>query len=220
MKKNHLLSFGLLAAGLLGFAGCNGFEIPQSVSVKTGAEYNVPLGTADLSGYVKQYLNKDTILDTMRSTLGETANVYEYIQDGAGKSDILSYMVRYPLYKVDFNVGSMLSNLNIADALNGIGGGGALVDQSVTIPTISFEQSFDIPVADIVNATTSSMSAGLAGATFDLDPALEPGSVGGAVDIDSMLGGAGATVSCDYADAIKYKAGSKLLIKAEQIPVL
>ena len=100
MKKAAVCIF---AFGLLFFeSACDGLfnmQIPETVSVKTSAEYNVPLGEASYD--LSSVFSSDDILSKMRETMGNDVDLYEYITN----EDVLTYVLHKSMYEIPFDMG-------------------------------------------------------------------------------------------------------------------
>lgn len=96
------------AAAVFMLVSCGDLQLPESISVKTNAEFQVPLGTA--------FYNTAEKLQGLRSgiqeNLGSTASVYTYAENQS--DDVLRYLVHFPAFKVPVDVGDYLSDLNFA----------------------------------------------------------------------------------------------------------
>ncbi len=93
------------AASVFMLFSCGDLELPESISVKTNAEFQLPLGTASYNTADKLKELRSTIQDE----LGNTASVYTYAENHS--DDVLRYLVHFPAFKVPVNVGDYLSDM-------------------------------------------------------------------------------------------------------------
>ena len=124
-------------------------QIPQSVSVKTSAEYNVPLGNASFD--MSEILNKEDLLNQLRTSMGSDLDLYEYIN---ASNDVLTFVVHKNLYNVPFDFSQYLGNLNFTDAIEGNSGmDGIAFNQSIELPAVSVNPDpISISFADAIDA--------------------------------------------------------------------
>ncbi|MCI7545489.1 MAG: hypothetical protein SPF11_00175 [Treponema porcinum] len=123
----------VLAAAVPVIVSCS-WKIPESVSVKTNAEYNFTIGT--FSEKLSKYLSVDTLTKQMESSSSEVSfNVYDYYPDddrskiAAGGIASQKFLVDFSLQEIPIDIGSYLDKMNFADQLKGM----------------SFAQTFDVP---------------------------------------------------------------------------
>ena len=115
MQKNTMLLFaGIFASSLV--LSCD-MQMPESLSVKTGAKFEVPLGTAKYD--VTESVSSETLIEKVQDAMGDKASLYEFIP--ADDADVLSYLIRYPVSTVPIDIGEYLEGLDLKSALNGDG---------------------------------------------------------------------------------------------------
>lgn len=93
------------AASVFMLFSCGDLELPESISVKTNAEFQLPLGTASYNTADKL----KELRSEIQENLGNTASVYTYAENHS--DDVLRYLVHFPAFKVPVNVGDYLSNM-------------------------------------------------------------------------------------------------------------
>lgn len=122
MKKLFLF---LSAIPLLFLSACDdfsGLEIPEKISVKTGAKFEIPMGNGDIQIRKKASIEEiQKILDdniTSESSTQTKPVVYEYNPaDSSGNIDdsaIMQYIINYPIKEIPLSIGDKnLENANI-----------------------------------------------------------------------------------------------------------
>ena len=123
----------VMAAAVLLIVSCS-WKIPESVSVKTNAEYNFTIGT--FSEKLSKYLSVDTLSEQIKSSSSELSfDVYDYYPEedsqkvAAGGSAMQQFLVDFSLQEIPIDIGSYLDKMDFADKLKGM----------------SFDQTFDVP---------------------------------------------------------------------------
>lgn len=123
----------VMAAAVLLIVSCS-WKIPESVSVKTNAEYNFTIGT--FSEKLSKYLSVDTLSEQIKSSSSELSfDVYDYYPEedsqkvAAGGSAMKQFLVDFSLQEIPIDIGSYLDKMDFADKLKGM----------------SFDQTFDVP---------------------------------------------------------------------------
>lgn len=111
-----------------------GYEIPETVSVKTNAEYNFIVGERRQS--LSEYLSVKTIADSMNSADGEFSfDVYDYYPAADRRSaendgyPSQKFLADCTLYEIPVDIGEYLDKMDFSESLKGM----------------SFEQTFDVP---------------------------------------------------------------------------
>ena len=116
MKKLFLF---LSAIPLLFFFACDdfsGLEIPEKISVKTGARFALPLGNGDIKIREKASIEEiqrvlDDNIKKNTSSESETQNkpeVYEYnppIDGKISESAVMQYIINYPIKEIPLSIG-------------------------------------------------------------------------------------------------------------------
>ena len=123
----------VLAAAIPVIVSCN-WKIPESVSVKTDAEYNFTIGT--FSEKLSKYLSVDTLTEQMESSSSDVSfYVYDYYpvtdnkEIASGGTASQKFLVDFSLQEIPIDIGSYLDKMDFADQLKGM----------------SFDQTFDVP---------------------------------------------------------------------------
>ncbi|MBQ9622979.1 MAG: hypothetical protein IJR39_06550 [Treponema sp.] len=172
MKKS--LFFITTCLAVLFFA-CDDFsnlQIPESISVKTAAKFDIPMGSGSISIREKASLEEiQRILDdniNKNTAEGETKLqpvVYEYNpEDGEGKvseSAVMQYIINYPIKEIPLSIGD--KNLANADI------------EEIDIPETTFTApDFNSNISDTLTITDK---------TFQM---AEPGASGGSKSISDL----------------------------------
>lgn len=123
----------VMAAAVLLIVSCS-WKIPESVSVKTNAEYNFTIGT--FSEKLSKYLSVDTLSEQIKSSSSELSfDVYDYYPESdsqkiaSGGTASQKFLVDFSLQEIPIDIGSYLDKMDFADQLKGM----------------SFDQTFDVP---------------------------------------------------------------------------
>lgn len=134
----------VMAVAVLLIVSCS-WKIPESVSVKTNAEYNFTIGT--FSEKLSKYLSVDTLSEQIKSSSSELSfDVYDYYPDedsqkvAAGGSAMQQFLVDFSLQEIPIDIGSYLDKMDFADKLKGMS-----FDQTFDVPDLSVS-SFDEPI--------------------------------------------------------------------------
>ncbi|MBR4599351.1 MAG: hypothetical protein IKO39_04810 [Treponema sp.] len=139
----------------------SGLEIPEKISVKTGAKFEIPMGNGDIQIRKKASIEEiQKILDdniTSESSTQTKPVVYEYNPaDSSGNIDdsaIMQYIINYPIKEIPLSIGD--KNLEHAN-----------IDE-IKIPETKFEApDFNSKISDTLS---------IEGKTF---PMAEPGALG------------------------------------------
>ncbi|MBQ7538312.1 MAG: hypothetical protein IJT42_05035 [Treponema sp.] len=116
MKKLFLF---LSSIPLLFFFACDdfsGLEIPEKISVKTGAKFEIPMGNGDIKIREKASIEEiqrvlDDNIKKNTSSESETQNkpeVYEYnppIDGKISESAVMQYIINYPIKEIPLSIG-------------------------------------------------------------------------------------------------------------------
>lgn len=134
----------VMAAAVLLIVSCS-WKIPESVSVKTDAEYNFTIGT--FSEKLSKYLSVDTLTEQMESSSSDVSfNVYDYYPESdrqkiaSGGTASQKFLVDFSLQEIPIDIGSYLDKMDFADQLKGMS-----FDQTFDVPDLSVS-SFDKPI--------------------------------------------------------------------------
>lgn len=223
MKKIYKLSAFIAASTITIFSllSCGDMQIPESISVATDAEFNVNLGT--LKYNLSDTLNTQSITEQMQESLGNKMGLYSYLPDNNpltddDESDILSYLIHYPVYEVPIDVGSYLNDLDFSSVF-GSTDFDFNFEQSVSIPALSENGTKQLEM-NIIEDFHSSVSTTLHSNDFDIISVPESGSAtlnaedylkdGNGVNHKSIV------IQCD-AEKLYYKSGSAIKMDFTQI---
>lgn len=128
MKK----SFVFLAA--VPFIISCGYEIPETISVKTNAEYNFIVGERKQS--LSEYLSVETLKQSMNPEGSEFSfDIYDYYPKADRQSaerggySSQKFLADCSLYEIPIDIGEYLDQMNFSESLK----------------DMSFEQTFDVP---------------------------------------------------------------------------
>lgn len=214
MKKNFRILLALSSVVCL--VSCGGLtnpQIPQSVSIATDAQFKANMGTASYD--LSDKFGSDALLKKMQEALGSQVGIYDYNEG----NDVLTYMIRYPVYEVPIDIQSYLQNLNLDEILKS-SDMGLNFTQEVSIPKVTKtgSQTVQIDVASKIkesvseNFSTSYMVAVPEG--FPSIPGMEQNT-----SISSILRAAGAEkITVDSpAQTIEYETGSAICIDISRV---
>lgn len=212
MKKNFRILLALSSVVCL--VSCGGLtnpQIPQSVSIATDAQFKANMGTASYD--LSKNFGSDALLKKMQEALGSQVGIYDYNEG----NDVLTYMIRYPVYEVPIDIQSYLQNLNLDEILKS-SDMGLNFTQEVSIPKVTKtgSQTVQIDVASKIkesvseNFSTSYMVAVPEGPI----PGMEQNT-----SISSILRAAGAEkITVDSpAQTIEYETGSAICIDISRV---
>lgn len=212
MKKNFRILLALSSVVCL--VSCGGLtnpQIPQSVSIATDAQFKANMGTASYD--LSDKFGSDALLKKMQDALGSQVGIYDYNEG----NDVLTYMIRYPVYEVPIDIQSYLQNLNLDEILKS-SDMGLNFTQEVSIPKVTKtgSQTVQIDVASKIkesvseNFSTSYMVAVPEGPI----PGMEQNT-----SISSILRAAGAEkITVDSpAQTIEYETGSAICIDISRV---
>lgn len=214
MKKNFRILLALSSVVCL--VSCGGLtnpQIPQSVSIATDAQFKANMGTASYD--LSKNFGSDALLKKMQEALGSQVGIYDYNEG----NDVLTYMIRYPVYEVPIDIQSYLQNLNLDEILKS-SDMGLNFTQEVSIPKVTKtgSQTVQIDVASKIkesvseNFSTSYMVAVPEG--LPSIPGMEQNT-----SISSILRAAGAEkITVDSpAQTIEYETGSAICIDISRV---
>src|SRR5574344_1694393 len=173
MGKTRVLTVFFLATLLIACTGCQFFsemQLPESVSIKSNAEYNVALGSASYD--TSETFGTDAILSKMQSALGTTATVYDYVPSAS--DDTLSYLIKYPVYSIPIDVSTYLDSFDLDSAFNSDNLGFNFT-QNIVLPSVSIDQTQVMEIPDVSTKVLASMKETLDayGSTYTIP---EPGT--------------------------------------------
>ncbi|MBQ2551521.1 MAG: hypothetical protein II563_01565 [Treponema sp.] len=132
-------STAIAAILMFSLVSCGNFQIPESVSIKTDAKFQAPLGTGSFG--ISSVFDFNTLRQTIQDAL-PNSQVYDYIMPE--KPDVQNYLVNYPIPDLgDMIPTDMLNNLNLGDAL------GSNFPMTIPIPISTgqdLSQDFSAPI--------------------------------------------------------------------------
>lgn len=214
MKKIFRILLALSSVVCL--VSCGGLtnpQIPQSVSIATDAQFKANMGTASYD--LSDKFGSDALLKKMQDALGSQVGIYDYNEG----NNVLTYMIRYPIYEVPIDIQSYLQNLNLDEILKS-SDMGLNFTQEVSIPEVTQtgSQTVQIDVASKIrdsvseNFSTSYTIAVPEG--FPSIPGMEQNT-----SIFSILREAGAEkITVDSpAQTIEYETGSAICIDISRV---
>ena len=135
MKKHNI---ALTASLAILMSACNNFQIPESVSIKSEAKFQVPLGTASYD--VSSVISSESIRETLQNALADIGGtVYDYISEE--NSDVLNYLIKMNLMD-EFSLPNMKEMMNSFDPSSFMPSFNS--DFSFTAPKI--EANIDTPI--------------------------------------------------------------------------
>lgn len=209
MKKNFRILLALSSVVCL--VSCGGLtnpQIPQSVSIATDAQFKANMGTASYD--LSEKFGSDALLKKMQDALGSQVGIYDYNE---GK-DVLTYMIRYPIYEVPIDIQSYLQNLNLDEILKS-SDMGLNFTQEVSIPEVTQTGSQTVQI-DVASKIRESVSENFSTSyTIAVPEGLSsiPGKEQN-TSISSILSEAGAEkITVDSpAQTIEYETGSAICI--------
>lgn len=122
------------------FISCGDYQIPQSVSIKTDADYNFSVGSIEQD--LSSFLNIKTISEKLNSSLSEgnknafsSFSVYDYrppLTDSGTQSQ--KFLAEVKLQEIPVDISEYLSNMDISTSLKE-----QSFEQQFTIPSLSVD---------------------------------------------------------------------------------
>lgn len=214
MKKNFRILLALSSVVCL--VSCGGLtnpQIPQSVSIATDAQFKANMGTASYD--LSDKFGSDALLKKMQDALGSQVGIYDYNE---GK-DVLTYMIRYPIYEVPIDIQSYLQNLNLDEILKS-SDMGLNFTQEVSIPKVTQTGSQTVQI-DVASKIRDSVSENFSTSYTIAVPEGLPSIPGMEqnTSISSILSAAGAEkITVDSpAKTIEYETGSAICIDINRV---
>ena len=209
MKKNFRILLALSSVVCL--VSCGGLtnpQIPQSVSIATDAQFKANMGTASYD--LSEKFGSDALLKKMQDALGSQVGIYDYNEG----NDVLTYMIRYPIYEVPIDIQSYLQNLNLDEILKS-SDMGLNFTQEVSIPEVTQTGSQTVQI-DVASKIRDSVSENFSTSYTIAVPEGRPSIPGMKqnTSISSILSAAGAEkITVDSpAQTIEYETGSAICI--------
>lgn len=214
MKKNFRILLALSSVVCL--VSCGGLtnpQIPQSVSIATDAQFKANMGTASYD--LSEKFGSDALLKKMQEALGSQVGIYDYNEG----NDVLTYMIRYPVYEVPIDIQSYLQNLNLDEILKS-SDMGLNFTQEVSIPEVTKTGSQTVQI-DVASKIKESVSENFSTSYMVAVPEGLPSIPGREqnTSISSILRAAGAEkITVDSpAQTIEYETGSAICIDISRV---
>ena len=151
------------------FISCGDYQIPQSVSIKTDADYNFSVGSIEQD--LSSFLNIKTISEKLNSSLsGGTENafssfsVYDYRPTTDDTNPSQKFLAEVKLQEIPVDISEYLSNMDISTSLTE-----QSFEQEFTIPSLSVDSlSSDIDLPDFNEIISSSAQINLPDGTIPI----------------------------------------------------
>lgn len=199
-------SFFLLAA--VPFAVSCGWEIPESVSVKTNAEYNFIIGERTQS--LSEYLSVDTLKDSIGTASEDFSfDIYDYYptKDKAVDYPSQKFLMDFSLYEIPIDIGEYLDKMDFAESLKNMS-----FEQTFDVPPLTvdeFKQSLDLPDLNEEIRTQTKIKC---------DPVIIPHGINGELS-ESQCPSQTIYVNEPKFDTIEFSSGKLQLILTSADPV-
>lgn len=214
MKKIFRILLALSSVVCL--VSCGGLtnpQIPQSVSIATDAQFKANMGTASYD--LSDKFGSDALLKKMQDALGSQVGIYDYNEG----NNVLTYMIRYPIYEVPIDIQSYLQNLNLDEILKS-SDMGLNFTQEVSIPEVTQTGSQTVQI-DVASKIRESVSENFS-TSYTIAVPEGPPSIPGKeqnTSISSILSAAGAEkITVDSpAQTIEYETGSAICIDISRV---
>ena len=213
MKKIFRILLALSSVVCL--VSCGGLtnpQIPQSVSIATDAQFKANMGTASYD--LSDKFGSDALLKKMQDALGSQVGIYDYNEG----NNVLTYMIRYPVYEVPIDIQSYLQNLNLDEILKS-SDMGLNFTQEVSIPEVTQTGSQTVQI-DVASKIRESVSENFSTSyTIAVPEGLSIPGMKQNTSISSILSAAGAEkITVDSpAQTIEYETGSAICIDINRV---
>ncbi|MDD6929860.1 MAG: hypothetical protein PUI78_03365 [Treponema sp.] len=161
------------------FISCGDYQIPQSVSIKTDADYNFSVGSIEQD--LSSFLNIKTISEKLNSSISEgnknafsSFSVYDYrppLTDSGTQSQ--KFLAEVKLQEIPVDISEYLSNMDISTSLKE-----QSFEQQFTIPSLSVDSlSSDLELPDFNEIIQTNSQINLPS-----DSIIIPGALNGSID--------------------------------------
>ena len=161
------------------FISCGDYQIPQSVSIKTDADYNFSVGSIEQD--LSSFLNIKTISEKLNSSLSEgnknafsSFSVYDYrppLTDSGTQSQ--KFLAEVKLQEIPVDISEYLSNMDISTSLKE-----QSFEQQFTIPSLSVDSlSSDLELPDFNEIIKAKAQINLPS-----DSIIIPGALNGSIE--------------------------------------
>lgn len=120
------------------FVSCD-FQIPQNISVKTNASYNLSLG--NFSKGFSQYLSADTVKYSIPKSEDVKFYVYDYHPKNSDAT--LQFLIDFKIKEIPIDVGSYMENMDFASEMKNTN-----INQEIDVPNLSvdtLDKEIDLP---------------------------------------------------------------------------
>lgn len=161
------------------FISCGDYQIPQSVSIKTDADYNFSVGSIEQD--LSSFLNIKTISEKLNSSISEgnknafsSFSVYDYrppLTDSGTQSQ--KFLAEVKLQEIPVDISEYLSNMDISTSLKE-----QSFEQQFTIPSLSVDSlSSDLELPDFNEIIKTKSQINLPS-----DSIIIPGALNGSIE--------------------------------------
>ena len=161
------------------FISCGDYQIPQSVSIKTDADYNFSVGSIEQD--LSSFLNIKTISEKLNSSISEgnknafsSFSVYDYrppLTDSGTQSQ--KFLAEVKLQEIPVDISEYLSNMDISTSLKE-----QSFEQQFTIPSLSVDSlSSDLELPDFNEIIKAKAQINLPS-----DSIIIPGALNGSIE--------------------------------------
>lgn len=134
MKK---IFFGISAIFIFCLLSCKGITLPDSVAVKTDANYKFDI--LKIEKNLNEYLSAEKLFPEEEN---DTIKVYNYNPDG--KSEKTQLLISVPIQEIPLDFSEYLDSLNLNDSLSSMS-----INKSFTVPKVDFSQSQKMDLSEI-----------------------------------------------------------------------
>ena len=121
------------------FSGCF-LEVPEKVTIKTNAEYNLGIGSLKFS--LSDFIDLDSQIEASADDISNF-KIYDY-NPGNVKNGVKQFLIKMAIQEIPIDFGSYLSDTNLTDAISDMS-----FSQEIEVPEVKIEQSEDIDVDGI-----------------------------------------------------------------------
>ena len=194
------------------FISCGDYQIPQSVSIKTDADYNFSVGSIEQD--LSSFLNIKTISEKLNSSISEgnknafsSFSVYDYrppLTDSGNQSQ--KFLAEVKLQEIPVDISEYLSNMDISTSLKE-----QSFEQQFTIPSLSVDSlSSDLELPDFNEIIKTNAQIDLPG-----DSIIIPGALNGSIEPTTI------TVNIktpEFSSISFYEGNIQVSIKTEMDP--
>ena len=194
------------------FISCGDYQIPQSVSIKTDADYNFSVGSIEQD--LSSFLNIKTISEKLNSSISEgnknafsSFSVYDYrppLTDSGTQSQ--KFLAEVKLQEIPVDISEYLSNMDISTSLKE-----QSFEQQFTIPSLSVDSlSSDLELPDFNEIIKAKAQINLPS-----DSIIIPGALNGSITPTTI------TVNINYPEFSSisfYEGNIQVSIKTDMDP--